>query len=177
MYTPEYRIYGLIYLIPGGGTADILNAENRSFLPMTGVVLYGAGYSHPPDVKDIRATTRFMSVPKSTISWLAGGRPSVPRGTRSLMEQRRLAFLYGSYAIAGNLEVPKGVRLSDYLSSSKPFQPMFSVGLFPLKQDQPISQLEPIETFDFVTINISLAQGILEAPASDATSTRLTLIE
>ncbi|MFY0007063.1 hypothetical protein ABTQ01_20345, partial [Acinetobacter baumannii] len=48
IYTQAYRVYGLIYLVPGAGTADLLNQE-KPYLPVTGALLYTPGYTHPPE--------------------------------------------------------------------------------------------------------------------------------
>jgi hypothetical protein len=50
-------------------------------------------------------------------------------------ERRRLAFLFGDYLLAGELQVPKGARLSDFLSQAKPFQTLLEANLYALTPD------------------------------------------
>lgn len=47
VYTGAYRVYGMVYLVPGAGTADPLNAD-RAYLPVTGALVYTPGFRHPP---------------------------------------------------------------------------------------------------------------------------------
>lgn len=163
IYTRAYRVYGIIYLVPGTGTADLLNHE-KAYLPVTGALVYVPGYTHPPEAKDLKASTGFLALRKERIQWVVGGKPAEPRTSPSLLERRRLAFLFGDYLLAGELLVPKGVRLSDHLSQAKPFQTLWEAKLYPLSPDRPIVELEPRERFPFVTLNLRQAEGVAEAP-------------
>lgn len=78
------------------------------------------------------------------------------------------------YLLAGELLVPKGVRLSDHLSQAKPFQTLWEAKLYPLSPDRPIVELEPRERFPFVTLNLRQAEGVAEAPG-EPHDPRLTL--
>ncbi|GAB5601911.1 hypothetical protein FJNA_04350 [Thermus sp. FJN-A] len=169
IYTQAYRVYGVIYLVPGAGTADLLNQE-KAYLPVTGALLYTAGYLHPPEAKDLKASTGFLALRKERIQWAVGGRPSEPRTSPALLERKRLAFLFGDYLLAGELLVPRGVRLSDHLSQAKPFQTLLEAKLYTLTPGRPIVELAPQEAFPFVTVNLRLA----EAPG-EAQDPRLTL--
>ncbi|WP_243026736.1 hypothetical protein [Thermus albus] len=173
IYTQAYRVYGLIYLVPGAGTADLLNQE-RSYLPVTGALLYAPGYAHPPEAKDLKASTGFLALRKERILWVVGGKPSEPRTSPSLLERRKLAFLYGDYLLAGDLLLPRGVRLSDHLSQAKPFQSLLEAKLYALVPGKPIVGLEPTESFSFITVNLRLAEAVAEAPG-EAQDPRLTL--
>jgi hypothetical protein len=173
VYTRAYRVYGLIYLVPGAGTADLLNAE-RAYLPVTGALVYTPGFRHPPEARELKASTGFLALRKERIQWVAGGRPSQPRTSPGLLERRRLAFLFGDYLLAGELQVPKGARLSDFLSQAKPFQTLLEANLYVLTSDKPIVDLEPLERFPFVTVNLRLVEAIAEAPGG-AQDPRLTL--
>lgn len=51
VHTRAYRVYGLIHLVPGAGTADLLNAE-RAYLPVTGALVYTPGFRHPSEARD-----------------------------------------------------------------------------------------------------------------------------
>ncbi|WP_018467451.1 hypothetical protein [Calidithermus timidus] len=175
VHTAEHRIYGQIYLIPGSGTADLLNAEGKAYLPVTGALLYQAGHKHPPEAGELKASSAFVALQKTQLRWLVGGRPATLRTSRAMLEKKRLALLYGSYLLAGDLEIPKGVRLSDYLSSTKPFQTLYAAGLYLLQPQKPVVELEPYETFEFVTVNLHQTAGVIEAPAPSGQDTRLTL--
>ncbi|WP_119316210.1 hypothetical protein [Calidithermus terrae] len=175
VHTPVHRIYGQIYLIPGSGTADLLNAEGKLYLPVTGAMLYEAGHKHPPEVDELKASSAFVALQKTHLRWLVGGRPATPRTSKGMLEPKRLALLYGSYLLAGSLEIPKGVRLSDYLSSAKPFQTLHAAGLYLLEPHKPVVELAPYETFEFVTVNLHQAEGVVEAPSGQGQDTRLTL--
>lgn len=72
-----------------------------------------------------------------------GGRPAEPRTSPALLERRRLAFLFGDYLLAGALLLPRGVRLSDFLSQAKPFQTLKEAGLYLLAPDRPLVDLDP----------------------------------
>ena len=90
----------------------------------------------------IKASTGFLALRKERIQWVAGGRPSEPRASPGLLERRRLAFLFGDYLLAGELQVPKGARLSDFLSQAKPFQTLLEANLYVLTPEKPIVDLE-----------------------------------
>uniref|UniRef100_A0A7C2C2A3 Uncharacterized protein n=1 Tax=Thermus islandicus TaxID=540988 RepID=A0A7C2C2A3_9DEIN len=173
IYTGAYRVYGMIYLVPGAGTADLLNAD-RAYLPVTGALVYTPGFRHPPEVRDLKASTGFLALRKERVQWVVGGRPAEPRASPVLLEKRRLALLFGDYLLAGELLLPRGIRLSDFLSQAKPFQTLLEAGLYPLVPDRPIVELEPVERFPFVTVNLRLAEGVAEAPG-EGQDPRLTL--
>jgi hypothetical protein len=168
-----YRVYGTIYLVPGSGTADLLNQE-RVYLPVTGALVYSPGFRHPPEAQDLKASTGFLALRKERIQWVVGGKASEPRTSPGLLERRRLAFLFGDYLLAGELLLPRGVRLSDFLSQAKPFQTLWEASLYLLAPDKPMVDLEPLESFPFVTLNLRLAEGVVEAPG-EARDPRLTL--
>lgn len=173
IYTGAYRVYGMMYLVPGSGTADLLNQE-KTYLPVTGALIYAPGYTHPPEAKELKASTGFLALRKERIQWVVGGRPSEPRTAPSLLERRRLAFLFGDYLLAGDLLVPRGVRLSDHLSQAKPFQTLLEAKLYTLTPERPIVELTPKESFPFVTVNLRLAEAVAEAPG-EPHDPRLTL--
>ncbi|GGM91717.1 hypothetical protein GCM10007092_00770 [Thermus composti] len=141
---------------------------------MTGALLYAPGFRHPPEAKDLKASLGFLALRKERIQWVAGGRPSKPRTSPALLEKRRLAFLFGDYLLAGALWLPRGVRLSDYLSQAKPFQSLLEAWLYVLSPEKPMVELDPMERFPFVTVNLRLAEGVAEAPGEDK-DPRLTL--
>lgn len=173
IYTLAYRVYGLIYLLPRAGTADLLNQE-KPYLPVTGALIYAPGYAHPPEAKDLKASIGFLALRKERIQWVVGGKPSEPRTSPNLLERRRLAFLFGDYLLAGDLLLPRGVRLSDHLSQAKPFQTLLDARLYVLTPDKPTADLKPTESFSFIPLNLRQAEGVAEAP-SEGQDPRLTL--
>lgn len=74
----------------------------------------------------------------------------------------------------GRPSASRGVRLSDYLSQTKPFQILLEAKLYVLTPNKPIVDLEPLETFPFVTLNLRRAEAVAEAPG-EAQDPRLTL--
>ena len=173
IYTGAYRVYGTIHLVPGAGTADLLNQE-RPYLPVTGALVYAPGFRHPPEARELKASVNFLALRKERVQWVAGGRPAEPRTSPALLERRRLAFLFGDYLLAGELLLPRGVRLSDFLSQAKPFQTLKEAGLYLLAPDRPLVDLDPLERFPFLTVHLRLAEGEVEAPGG-ASDPRLTL--
>lgn len=107
IYTGAYRVYGMIHLVPGAGTADLLNQE-RPYLPVTGALVYAPGFRHPPEARELKASVNFLALRKERVQWVAGGRPAEPRTSPALLERRRLAFLFGDYLLAGELLLPRG---------------------------------------------------------------------
>lgn len=164
IYTAEYRIYGNVYLVQAGGTADLLNTENRTHIPVTGALVYVAGLEHPPQPGDLKADTPFMAVNKTDICWMVGGRPSVPKGNLALFERKRVALLFEGYILVGELDIHKNARLSDQLAALKTFQTLSGAVLYQMPAKQPIVDVPPDQQFDFVTVNLSKADTVIEAP-------------
>lgn len=175
IYTAEYRIYGNIYLVQAGGTAELLNAENRSHIPVTGALVYASGLEHPPQASELKADTSFMAVNKTDICWMVGGRPSVPKGNLALFERKRVALLFEGYILVGELDIHKNARLSDQLAVLKTFQTLSGAVLYRMPVQQPVVNLPPDQQFDFVTVNLSKADTVIEAP-SPASNLYLTLL-
>ncbi|WP_223201927.1 hypothetical protein, partial [Streptococcus pneumoniae] len=87
--------------MPGAGTADLLNQE-KPYLPVHWRPSFTPpGYTHPPEAKDLKASTGFLALRKERIQWVVGGRPTEPRTSPALLEKRRLALLFGDYLLAG----------------------------------------------------------------------------
>lgn len=72
IYTGAYRVYGTIHLVPGAGTADLLNQE-RPYLPVTGALVYAPGFRHPPEARELKASVNFLALRKERVQWVAGG--------------------------------------------------------------------------------------------------------
>jgi len=164
IYTAEYLIYGSIYLVHGKGTADLLNAENRNRIPVTGALVYAAGLEHPPQASELKADASFMAVNKTDICWMVGGRPSGPKGSLGLFERKRVAMLFEGYILVGELDTHKNTRLSDQLAVLKTFQTLSGAVLYRMPVQQPIVNLPPDQQFEFVTVNLNKADTVIEAP-------------
>jgi hypothetical protein len=175
IYTEEYRIYGNAYLVQAGGTADLLNAENRTHLPVTGALVYTAGLEHPPQPSDLKADASFMAVNKTDICWMVGGRPSTAKVNIALLERRRVALFFEGYILAGGLDIHRDTRLSDQLNILKAFQTLYQAALYRIPAQQPIVNLLPEQQFDFVTVNLRKADTVIEAPPPTASGS-LTLL-
>lgn len=175
IFTPDYRIYGNIHLLLSTGTADLLNSDNRTHLPVTSALIYTLGYDHPPKPEELKADSRFTAVLKSDVCWLVGGRPSTPKGTMAQFVRKRLALFYGNYVLVGELDVHKDSRLSDHLSAAKSFQTLHTAAVYPLPANQPIAGVLPAQQFEFVTVNLSKAESVVEAPPASE-DLRLSLL-
>lgn len=176
IYTPDYRIYGNIHLLLSTGTADLLNSDNRTHLPVTGAMIYTLGYEHPPKPDELKADAKFTAVHKSDVCWLVGGRASLPKGNMAQFVRKRLALFFGSYVLVGEIDIHKDSRLSDHLTAAKLFQTLHGAALYPLPANQPIAGVLPSEQFEFVTVNLSKIENIVEAPPASA-DMRLSLVE
>jgi len=176
IYTVQARIYGMIHLVPGSGTADLLNADSRPHLPVTGALIYAPGFEHPPKPHEVTAMSDFIAVSKSHIRWLVGGKPSTLRTSQAMLERRRLAFIFGNHILSGQAQVVKGARLSDFLATAKPFHTLFQAGIYRYQAGAPIHNLEPAETFEFVTVNLQHSEEVVELPMDESGQFKLTLM-
>lgn len=166
--TTAYRIAATLHLMPRGSTAELLN-HDRSHVALTEALLYAPGFEWPPLAAKLKAKSAFTLLRKSEIQWVAGGRAAQGRVGASLLERRRLGFFLQEYVLAGELEVTKDSRLSDYLmaSGTKPFQTLHNAALYPMPTQSPIASISPAQTFEFVTINLNAVSNVIEAPADD----------
>jgi hypothetical protein len=160
IYTPEYRIYGHMHLVPGRSTAELLNLEQREFFPVTQVQMFTAGWAHPPQPEELRARLPFLGLSRSRIRWVLGGRPTIVRGAS--FKEVQLRLLFTGYLVAGQVTIPSGARLTDYLYSSKPFQSMSNVTLFPLAEGEPLADVSPKVKYEFATVNLQQAVAVIE---------------
>ncbi len=160
IYTPHYRIYGYVHLVPGRSTADLLNLEQRHIIPVTRANLFAPGWRHPPDKDDLRGRVHFMGLNRTKILWVVGGRSSAM--TAATAKEVRVGLLYEDYLLSGQLWIPRGQRVSDHLHTSKPFQSVFGVKLYPLREGQRLADLEEQAEFEFVTVNTSEALAVIE---------------
>ncbi|MGQ9753575.1 MAG: DUF6812 domain-containing protein [Thermaceae bacterium] len=175
VYTREHRIYGLIHQPPLAGITAYLN-QDRPFLSITGALLYSPGVHHPPRLEELVGELAFLAVRKHRILYLVGGKPDEAKGPGEYVG-RRLLFLFSSMLLLGELLVPKGVRLSDFISQiyqTRPFQLLRRAGVYPLVPGKPVQDLQPLEEFEFLTLNLQQVEGVAEV-AEGVEETRLTL--
>ncbi len=170
IYSADYRIFGTIHLLPKASTAELLNQE-RSHLALTEVTLGKLGYEFPLAPDKLKARSSFTLVRKSEIQWVAGGRPIAPRvgATLTQLQRRRLAFFLGDYILAGELDITKEIRLSDFMAgaTAKNFQTLHKAAVYPLPANSPVSTLTPALTYEFVTVNMAAAGSVVEIQADE----------
>ncbi|AEB12845.1 hypothetical protein Marky_2121 [Marinithermus hydrothermalis DSM 14884] len=169
IYTDTYRIYGMIHLAPAGrvgraqATADLLNLEARPTLAVSGARLYAPGYAHPPEAREALGTVTSIAVPKEQILWVVGGRPATP-SAQGLVKARRLALIFPGFFLVGKLFGPGDLRFPEWLAVTKPFQTLFEAELYLLGMEHPLSAPKPVDTFEFVTVNLRRVQGFTDVP-------------
>jgi hypothetical protein len=160
VYTTEYRIYGHMHLVPGRSTAELLNLEQREVVPLTQVQLFTPGWVHPPQESELRGRFTFLGLNRDRILWVLGGRPTLVRGAS--FKDLRLSLLFPGYLLAGQLTIPSGARITDFLHNTRAFQSLTDVQLCTLVEGVPIAELKPKGRFDFVTVNLLQALGVIE---------------
>ena len=160
IYTPEYRIYGHLHLVPGRSTAELLNLEQRDVVPVTQAQLFSPGWVHPPKENDLRGRTQFLGLNRSHIMWVLGGRPTMVKG--GSMKELQLSLLFPSYLLSGTLTLPSGARVTDFLHATRAFQSLADVSLCTLDEDRPLHELQPKARFELVTVNLLQAVGVIE---------------
>ena len=160
IYTPEYRIYGHLHLVPGRSTADLLNLEQRDVVPVTQAQLFSPGWIHPPEESELRGRTLFLGLNRIHIMWVLGGRPTVVKS--SAMKDIQLSLLFPAYLLSGVLTIPSGARVTDFLHATRAFQSLTDVSLCTLDEDLPLNELQPKARFEFVTVNMLQAVGVIE---------------
>lgn len=88
----------------------------------------------------------------------------MPKGNLALFERKRVALLFEGYILVGELDIHKNARLSDQLAALKTFQTLSGAVLYQMPAKQPIVDVPPDQQFDFVTVNLSKADTVIEAP-------------
>ncbi|MDF1523992.1 MAG: hypothetical protein P1P87_14400 [Trueperaceae bacterium] len=157
IYTNEFRVYGVVYMRPGTGTAWMLNTEQRPHVPVTRVSMFRPGIAHPPDSGQLAYESHFAAVPKASIVWMQGGAPdSVQEGLGK--ERRGVYLVYPSFVIAGSFLIRPELRLSDYLATAmgpKPFATLHDARILsPQGREQRFGELPVVQQHDFVTVNL-----------------------
>lgn len=175
VYTDQYRVYGLLHALAEAGMVEHLNNKTKVFLPVVDAMVYDRGHSHPPTLESFHASPPFMAVPKEKILWVLGGTPATQ--TTRKFESRRMAVFFGNYFLRGDLRLVPGARTSDFLNgvwAEKPFQCLYDASLVVLSERRPLAEITPLETFDFVTLNLRNTTGVCELPAVNAPAVEVT---
>ncbi len=159
-WTPDYRLYANIHLVPGKSTADLLNAAKKDFIPLTDVRLFPQGYDDPPDPSTCLGCTPFFGLNRAKTLWISGGQPSA-RSVLSLKEVK-VALIFHQNMIGGTMKIPPTARVTDHLCSSGPFYTVFNARLYPMVEGQNLSAIKPAARFEFVVVNSVLATGVIE---------------
>jgi hypothetical protein len=169
--TSEFLVQGYFHLRETAGTAWLLNADDRPFLPMTAVTVFRAGTADPPPESDLLYETRFLAIPKSRVRWVKGGAPDVTQEGHG-REPRTVHLLYQDHVLQGCFHVRPELRLSDFIGqimAAKPFLTLHDARvLLPGPAGTPIAELEAAHAHDFLTVNLRLVGGVFDARTSDA---------
>lgn len=170
VHTSDFRVYGILHMRPGVGTAWMLNAEDRPHLPITRVAMYRPGVPHPPVHDELVYETHFAAVPKASVVWMAGG---APEGGQEGMGRvpRQVYLVYPTHVLTGHFLMRGEVRLSDHIAAAmagKPFVTLFDarvLGFGP--RGQTFDQLPVLQAHEFVTVNLRAVGGIFDERGGD----------
>lgn len=158
--TLDFRLYANMHLVQGKTTADLLNTDKKDFIPLTDVRLFPPGHDDPPDPATELGRTPFFGLNRESTVWVAGGRaPDLPE-TR--FKEVKIALVFHHTMMAGIMKIPGGVRVTDHLHASRPFQTVFNARLYPLAEGQSLSKIKAVSRFDSVVVNSGLATGVIE---------------
>jgi hypothetical protein len=198
--TDKHRVQGQLYVPPEQSLATYLNGNLGELLRIANPMLYTAGFTHPPLSRDLKMAAGFLALHQTQVLWLLGGQQD-PRPDWEKMVVRRMAFLFESYLLIGDLALSSGLRSSDYLRGAKPFQTLFNVALYPwqiskdraiifnktmntvfevshaMNDASPVIELSPASAFPFVTVNLTQAVGVLEPPQAKLDQPRYVLVK
>ena len=177
VYTEDFRMYGMMHLPKGENhdTARLLNRNDKLFLRVTKGIVYSKGFRHPPTIDEYRASVGFMAIPIERLMWVYGGKAQ--DFEKVSYEAREVYLLYANYFIRGELRLAKNSVLTSFLdnvASNKPFQTLYNASIgVPIKGLQ-VQEVDPIEEFDFVTVNLRMVGGIFDiSPPSASVSSSL----
>ncbi len=198
--TGRHRIHGKLFVPQGQSLATYLNASLGEMLRVANPMLYTAGFAHPPESKDLEMAAGFLALHQSQVMWLLGGEQD-QRPDWEKMVVRRMAFLFDSYLLIGDVSVSSGLRSSDYLRTAKPFQTLSNVALYPWRTPKnralifnktmttvfevshepseaaPVVEVSAASAFSCVTVNLSQAVGVLEPPQVRLDQPRYVLVK
>ncbi|MCP4896232.1 MAG: hypothetical protein GY906_04585 [bacterium] len=159
-YTPDYRVYGTIFLIPGRSTADLLNMDQNNFIPVIKSQVFAPGIDHPPLQNEFLGQVRFAGLNREQVLWVLGGRPAEP--STVAQKELKVSFIFPNYLVAGTINVPSNQRLTDLLYTSGHFVSALNVQVFPWDGKTPFGQLSGKSRYDFATINLRNTLSVVE---------------
>ena len=162
VHTQHYRIHGTMFPRPRVSMPDQLNRADQPYVPIEEPRMF------PDSVGDLGDATplvhgSFIAVPRESILWVVGGEA----GDTDIRDfhYRDVAVLYGRVLIRGRLRVGTGMRTSDYIRNrvaSKPFDALFEASVSRLEGGGPLEDLDVVESFPFVSVNLKLTTGVVE---------------
>lgn len=169
--TSEFGVDGFFHHREAVGTAWMLNATDRPYLPMTGIKVYRHGLVEAPAASELLYETEFAAIPKAQIRWLSGGAADASPEAQG-RQLRAVHLLYADHVLTGSFLVRPEVRLSDFVTQAtgaKPFITLLEARLLlPGPAGTPISELPTAEAHDFLTVNLRLAGGIFDVRDDEA---------
>ena len=160
--TGIYRILGTLFGLPSLGIPDLLNRQDRPFIPIGDPQLFTTGAELPND-DELRAKTDFLALPKDEIWWIVGGGPGQPPGT--VVGDRSLVVLFNDHLLRGRLKVSGHIRTSDYIAQravARPFDTLYDATLCKLEPGASMADLPGLEEFEHVTVNLRRNTGVCE---------------
>jgi hypothetical protein len=198
--TRQNQICGQLYFPPGQSAATHFNITLGELLRITDPKIYGFNLVYPPRGEDLKMSAGFLALHQTQVLWLVGGQEDDHPSWENQVG-RRMAFLFDTYILVGNLVLSPSQRSSDYLKTAKPFQTLRDVALYNWQPKQgrflilgkqvqtlfevsyqpseatPVTELEPLATFAFITINLSQTLGVLEAPEIKRDQPRYAIVK
>lgn len=162
VHTTNYRIHGTLFPRPRVGMPDQLNRADQPYLPIASPQLFGHTIGEV-DPKKRMGRGEFIAVPRESILWVVGG-DSGPSDFRDF-RWREVAVLYAEVLLRGRLRVGSTMRTSDYIRGrieAKPFDALFEATVTRLEGGRSFDQLEVMESFPFVTVNLRATTGVVE---------------
>jgi hypothetical protein len=174
VHTTEFAIHGSFYLRERAGTATLLNAEERPYLPMTTIDVHRPpGAADPAGVERIYSVP-FAAIPKAHVVWVVGGAPDVTQEGHG-RQPRTVYLLYPDFALTGNFHMRPELRLSDFIGQSmvnKPFVTLHDVRVLrPAAPETPLAALEVVVSHEFATVNLRHAGAVLDQRDGEGSST------
>ena len=159
----DYRIEGELFALPNVPLADQLNRSDRPFVPVAHLRLM-----RPADAGEPAPLGRadFVAVPKDRVRWIVGGR--APEGASPALgtsSKRRVAVLFGSILLRGDLRVAVNIRVSDYIAGraeARPFDSLYDVELARMERGLDLERLDVLERFEHVTVHLGNATAVAE---------------
>ena len=164
VYTAEFRLYGMLHPPRSIGISHMLNLGDRPYVPVTRCMVYGHGFTHPPEHVSLQYETEFAAIPKTRVLWMVGG--NADQVSEHVSREPRVVYLmFAQYVLSGTLHLPPGQRVSDFLLTAltdRPFHNLLNARVLRPRQGVPIASFEVVQNHPFVTVNLKNAGGIFD---------------